>query len=875
MNKFVYSFNEGSKDMRSLLGGKGANLCEMTKLGLPVPKGFIVTTEACTDYFNNNKKVSKIIKDEILEKLTYLENVTKKKINDAKKPLLLSVRSGAKNSMPGMMDTILNVGLNDRLAIEMTKETNNKKFVYDSYRRLIMMYADVVCNLDKKEFEKILDSYKREHNYQNDIELNGDDWFCITEKYKKLYKKLANKEFPQDIKEQLLNATAAVFNSWNNDRAIYYRKMNNISDSDGTAVNVQEMVYGNLNDSSATGVGFSRNPSTGENEIYGEFMINAQGEDLVSGVRTPLSFKEFKKKMPKLYDEFCTYAKKLERHYKDMQDMEFTIMDNKLYLLQTRNGKRTPKAAIRIAVDLYNEGLISKNDAILRVNEKDIEKNLHETFKTKELKEAKVITKGLPASPGAGSGHIYFTSEEAIKANKNNEDVILIRLETSPEDITGMNVSNAVVTIHGGRTSHAAVVARGMGKCCVCGCNEIEIDEKNRTMYVNKKKYKEGDLISVDGVTGNIYEGKIATEIPKFDKYYEEFMKMVYSVKKLKIRANAETLNDVSQSLKFGAEGIGLSRTEHMFFEDNKLYYFRKMIIATTKEERIDALNEIKKIQIKDFEKIMKKLNGLPITVRYLDPPLHEFLPKTANELKKLSKELKCNEKSLERRVSELKEFNPMMGLRGCRLLIKYPEIIEMQTESLITAAINIEKKGIKTNLEIMIPLINDVEEFIFIKNIINKLANKLFKENNYKIRYKIGTMIELPRACVKAADIAMEADFFSFGTNDLTQMSYGFSRDDSSKFINTYIENGILQCSPFESLDISGVGELINIAVMKAKCIKPNIKLGICGEHGGDPKSVMFCHYIGLNYVSASPYRIPVAALAAAKAQIFSQNFL
>lgn len=875
MNKFVYSFSEGNKDMRSLLGGKGANLCEMTKLGLPVPKGFIVTTEACTEYYKNNKKISKSIKEEILEKLTYLENVTKKKINDPKKPLLLSVRSGAKNSMPGMMDTILNVGLNDRLAIEMEKETNNKKFVYDSYRRLIMMYADVVCNFDKKVFEKILASYKVEHNYQNDIELNGDDWFYITEEYKRLYKKLANKEFPQDIKEQLLNATAAVFNSWNNDRAIYYRKMNNISDSDGTAVNVQEMVYGNLNESSATGVGFSRNPSTGENEIYGEFMINAQGEDLVSGVRTPLSFNQFKKRMPKLYDEFCTYAKKLERHYKDMQDMEFTIMDNKLYLLQTRNGKRTPKAAIRIAVDLYNEGLISKNDAILRVNEKDIENNLHETFKAKELKEAKVITKGLPASPGAGSGHIYFSSEDAIKANKNNEDVILIRLETSPEDISGMNASNAIITIHGGRTSHAAVVARGMGKCCVCGCNEIEIDEKNKTMYVNKKKYKEGDLISVDGVTGNIYEGKISTEIPKFDKYYEEFMKMVYSVKRLKIRANAETLNDVSQSLKLGAEGIGLSRTEHMFFEDNKLYHFRKMIIATAKDERIEALNEIKKIQIKDFEKIMKKLNGLPITVRYLDPPLHEFLPKTPNELKKLSKELKCSEKTLERRISELKEFNPMMGLRGCRLLIKYPEIIEMQTESLITAAINTEKKAVKTNLEIMIPLINDVEEFIFIKNIINKVANKLFKENNYKVRYKVGTMIELPRACIKAADIAMEADFFSFGTNDLTQMCYGFSRDDSSKFINTYIEEKILPCSPFESLDISGVGELINIAVMKAKCIKPNIKLGICGEHGGDPKSVMFCHYIGLNYVSASPYRIPVAALAAAKAQIFSQYSL
>ena len=867
MTKFVYLFNEGNKDMRELLGGKGANLCEMTQIGMPVPKGFIITTEACTYYYKNNQKLRDSIIKEILSKLNVLENLTGKKINDNTKPLLFSVRSGARASMPGMMDTILNVGLNDELAEKMVENTGNKRFVYDCYRRLIMMYSDVVCEYDKNKFECILEEYKIKNNYKFDNELNGNDWFYITDEFKKLYKKLAKKEFPQTMEEQLLGAVSAVFRSWNNDRAIYYRKMNNIPDSWGTAVNVQEMVYGNLNEDSATGVAFSRNPSDGSDEIYGEFMVSAQGEDLVSGVRTPLSFDEFKKIMPTQYEEFCRYAKKLEKHYKDMQDMEFTIEDKKLYMLQTRNGKRTAKSAIRIAVDLYNEGLISKKDAILRVEEKDIENVLHMTFKENSLKNAKAITKGLPASPGAGSGHIYFTAEDAIKAHESGEDVILVRLETSPEDISGMNSSNAIVTVRGGRTSHAAVVARGMGKCCVCGCNDIEINEKNKTLTVAGFKYKEKDIISVDGTTGIIYEGELQTEMPKLDDYFKEFMKLVYSVKKLGVRTNAETIEDVRNAIKLGAEGIGLSRTEHMFFESEKLFNFRKMIIAETLEERIKALNNIKKLQIKDFEKIFKELNGLPLTVRYLDPPLHEFLPKTKNEIKLLSKELECTEKKLQKRIDDLKEFNPMMGLRGCRLLIKYPEIIKMQTESLITAAINVEKKGIQTNLEIMIPLISDVKELIYIKKYINEAANEILKKTEIKLKYNIGTMIELPRACIKADEIATEADFFSFGTNDLTQMSFGFSRDDASKFLNNYYDNNILETSPFESLDESGVGELVSIAVHKSKCVKPRIKLGICGEHGGDPKSVMFCHKLGLNYVSCSPYRVPVSALAAAKA--------
>ena len=869
MNKFVYLFNEGNKDMRELLGGKGANLCEMTKLGLPVPKGFIITTLACKNYYDNKKTIDNSIKEEILKKISVLESLTGKKINDPDKPLLVSVRSGARASMPGMMDTILNVGLNDTLAESLSKSTNNKKFVYDSYRRLIMMYSDVVCGIDKKNFEDILNKYKKKHNYIYDSDLNGDDFYYIVGEYKKLYYKFMNEEFPSKMEVQLMNAVKSVFNSWNNERAIYYREVNNIPDDWYTAVNVQEMVYGNLNNESATGVAFSRNPEDGDNSLYGEFMINAQGEDLVSGVRTPVNINKMKNTFPKCYNEFVSISKKLERHYKDMQDMEFTIENNKLYILQTRNGKRSAKSSIRIAVDLYKERIITKEEAISRVSESDIENSLHKCFKQTDLKAASIFSKGLGASPGAGSGKICFNRDKAIERSKNGESIILIREETSAEDIKAMAVSSAVVTLSGGRTSHAAVVARGMGVCCVCGCSDIKFNSKDNSITCNGIKLKENDVISVDGTTGNIYLGELTTVNASLDEYFKKFMELVYSVKTLKVRANAETISDIKTALKYNCEGIGLARTEHMFFESNKLLHFRKMILATSKDERIDALNSIKKIQIKDFEAILKLLNGLPLTVRYLDPPLHEFLPKTSEEVKEFSKVTGISVKKINDKIEEVKEFNPMMGLRGVRLLINYPEIIECQTESLLTAVNNVEKKGIKTNLEIMIPLVSDIKEFTYVKNIIKEVELKLNKKFNTKLKYKLGTMIELPRACVKADEIGLEADFFSFGTNDLTQMSYGFSRDDSSKFLNEYYNKNILSKSPFETLDQSGVGELISIAVNKSRCINPKIKLGVCGEHGGDKNSIEFFNELGLDYVSCSPYRLPVAALSAAKASI------
>ena len=866
MSKYVYLFSEGNKDMRELLGGKGANLCEMTKLGLPVPKGFIVTTEACKNYYDSKKKISDNIKDEILKKIHVLENLTGKKINDPKKPLLVSVRSGARASMPGMMDTILNVGLNDELAEHLSESTGNKKFVYDSYRRLIMMYSDVVCNIDKKIFEDILSKYKKKHGYIYDTDLNGDDFFFIVNEYKKVYFKEMKEEFPSTMESQLMNAVKSVFNSWNNERAIYYREINNIPDDWYTAVNVQEMVYGNLNNESATGVAFSRNPETGDNNLYGEFMINAQGEDLVSGVRTPVNINKMKNTFPKCYQEFLNISKKLERHYKDMQDMEFTIENNKLYILQTRNGKRSAKSAIRIAVDLVTEKIINKKEAISRVSESDIENSLHKCFKSTDLKAARIFSKGLGASPGAGSGKICFDRDKAIERSKNGENIILVREETSAEDIKAMAVSAAVITLTGGRTSHAAVVARGMGTCCVCGCSDIKYNSKDNSITANGIKLKENDVLSVDGTTGNIYLGELSTVNASLDDYFKKFMDIVYSVKRLGVRANAETINDIKTAIKYNCEGIGLARTEHMFFEKEKLLYFRKMILASTIDDRIDALNSIKKIQIKDFEAILKLLNGLPLTVRYLDPPLHEFLPKTSSEVKEFSKVTGISVSKINAKIDEVKEFNPMMGLRGVRLLINYPEIIECQTESLLTAIYNVEKKGIKTNLEIMIPLISDIKEFSYVKDIIKEVEVKLSKKFNTTLNYKIGTMIELPRACIKADEIAMEADFFSFGTNDLTQMSYGFSRDDSSKFLTEYYNKNILSKSPFETLDQSGVGELITIAVNKSKCVNSNIKLGICGEHGGDKDSIEFFNKLGLNYVSCSPYRIPVAALSAAK---------
>ena len=871
MTKYVYAFKEGNKDMRNLLGGKGANLAEMTGIGLPVPRGFTVTTEACIKYYDDGEDISNEIKKEILDHLEALESETGKKFGDMENPLLVSVRSGARASMPGMMDTVLNLGLNDEVAKGFAKATNNARFVYDSYRRFIQMFADVVKGFPKSSFERKFDVIKEEKGVEFDTELTAEDLMEVVEIYKDEYKNHAGVEFPQDPKEQLMEAVKAVFRSWNNDRAITYRRLNDIPSSWGTAVNVQEMVYGNRGDDCGTGVAFTRNPATGEKALFGEYLMNAQGEDVVAGIRTPQPIATLKGTMPECYDEFVKICGILEDHYKDMQDMEFTIENGKLFMLQTRNGKRTAQAALKIAVDLVNEGMISKEEALLKVEPKQLDQLLHPNFDQKALKEAKVVAQGLAASPGAATGKIYFTAEDVMEASKNGEsDILLVRLETSPEDIEGMNIAHGILTIRGGMTSHAAVVARGMGTCCVSGCGELVIDEEAKTVKTKDGKvYHEGDWMSLDGSTGNVYGEQIKTVAPEISGDFETFMGWADSVRRLKVRTNADTPRDAIQARKFGAEGIGLCRTEHMFFEEERIFNFRRMIAADTVEKREEALEKILPYQRKDFEGLFEAMEGDPVVIRYLDPPLHEFLPHTDEEIKPLAESLGMSFESLKERVESLKEFNPMMGHRGCRLAITYPEIARMQTRAVIEAAINVNKKGMNVTPEIMIPLVGDVNELKYVKKVVTDTADKVIADAGVKLEYHVGTMIEIPRAAVTADEIAKEAEFFSFGTNDLTQMTFGFSRDDAAKFLNEYYAKGIFENDPFAKLDQNGVGKLVEMAAKLGKQTRPDIHMGICGEHGGEPSSVEFCHRVGLDYVSCSPFRVPLARLAAAQAVV------
>lgn len=869
--KYVYMFTEGSKDMRNLLGGKGANLAEMTNIGLPVPRGFTVTTEACTKYYEDGEKLNSSIIEEIESKIKELEKITGKTMGDTKNPLLVSVRSGARASMPGMMDTVLNLGLNDEVAKGFSKVTNNPRFVYDSYRRFIQMFADVVMGFPKSSFERLFDKIKEEKNVEFDTELTADDLKEVIEIYKGEYRKHANADFPQDPKEQLIEAIKAVFRSWNNDRAITYRRLNDIPSEWGTAVNVQEMVYGNKGETSGTGVAFTRNPATGENKLYGEYLMNAQGEDVVAGIRTPNSIETLKEVMPECYEEFKKICKILEDHYRDMQDMEFTIEDGKLFMLQTRNGKRTAKAALKIAVDLVNEGMISKEEALLKIEPKQLDQLLHPNFDDASLKAAKVIATGLAASPGAATGKLCFTAEDVIKMHEAGEkDLILARLETSPEDIEGMNLAHGILTVRGGMTSHAAVVARGMGTCCVSGCGDIIVDEENKTLKLKDgTTFHEGDFISLDGSTGNVYGEQIKTVEPEISGNFETIMEWADATRKLKIRTNADTPRDALQARKFGAEGIGLCRTEHMFFEEERIFNFRRMITATTLEAREEALEKILPYQRDDFEGLFRAMDGYTVTIRFLDPPLHEFLPHTDEEIKPLAESLGMTFEALKNRVESLKEFNPMMGHRGCRLAITYPEIAKMQTRAVIEAAINVQNEGKTVIPEIMIPLVGTVKELKYVKNIVVETANEIIKEKGADLKYEVGTMIEIPRAALTADEIAEEAEFFSFGTNDLTQMTFGFSRDDATKFLGDYYKKKILEQDPFATIDQTGVGKLVAMAAELGRKTRPNIHLGICGEHGGDPKSIDFCHRVGLDYVSCSPFRVPVARLAAAQAAI------
>ena len=869
--KYVYMFTEGSKDMRNLLGGKGANLAEMTNIGLPVPRGFTVTTEACTKYYEDGEKLNSSIIEEIESKIKELEKITGKTMGDTKNPLLVSVRSGARASMPGMMDTVLNLGLNDAVAEGFSEVTNNPRFVYDSYRRFIQMFADVVMGFPKSSFERLFDKIKEEKNVEYDTELTADDLKEVIEIYKGEYRKHANADFPQDPKEQLIEAVKAVFRSWNNDRAITYRRLNDIPGEWGTAVNVQEMVYGNKGETSGTGVAFTRNPATGENKLYGEYLMNAQGEDVVAGIRTPKSIETLKEVMPECYEEFKKICKILEDHYRDMQDMEFTIEDGKLFMLQTRNGKRTAKAALKIAVDLVNEGMISKEEALLKIEPKQLDQLLHPNFDDASLKAAKVIATGLAASPGAATGKLCFTAEDVIKMHEAGEkDLILARLETSPEDIEGMNLAHGILTVRGGMTSHAAVVARGMGTCCVSGCGDIIVDEENKTLKLKDgTTFHEGDFISLDGSTGNVYGEQIKTVEPEISGNFETIMEWADATRKLKIRTNADTPRDALQARKFGAEGIGLCRTEHMFFEEERIFNFRRMITATTVEAREEALEKILPYQRDDFEGLFRAMDGYTVTIRFLDPPLHEFLPHTDEEIKPLAESLGMTFEALKNRVESLKEFNPMMGHRGCRLAITYPEIAKMQTRAVIEAAINVQNEGKTVIPEIMIPLVGTVKELKYVKNIVVETANEIIKEKGADLKYEVGTMIEIPRAALTADEIAEEAEFFSFGTNDLTQMTFGFSRDDATKFLGDYYKKKILEQDPFATIDQTGVGKLVAMAAELGRKTRPNIHLGICGEHGGDPKSIDFCHRVGLDYVSCSPFRVPVARLAAAQAAI------
>ena len=870
MTQYVYSFSEGNKDMRNLLGGKGANLAEMKSIGLPVPDGFTVTTEACNKYYEDGEKIADEVIEQIMTKLSNLEATSGKKMGDLENPLLVSVRSGARASMPGMMDTVLNLGLNDEVAKHFSEKINNPRFVYDSYRRFIQMFADVVKGYPKSSFERVLDEFKENKGVSFDTDLTADDMKEITNKFKSIYKELAGEEFPQDPKTQLIEAVTAVFRSWNNERAIIYRRMNDIPGSWGTAVNVQEMVYGNSGDKSGTGVAFTRNPATGENKLYGEYLINAQGEDVVAGIRTPQPISTLESVMPEVYDQFAKIAKTLENHYKDMQDMEFTIENGKLFMLQTRNGKRTAPAALKVAVDLVNEGMITKEEALLKVEPKQLDQLLHPMFDNDALKKATPIAKGLAASPGAGTGRIYFTASDVSAAKKRGEETLLVRLETSPEDIQGMNDANGILTVRGGMTSHAAVVARGMGRCCVSGCGELIIDEENKTLKTKDGKvFKEGDYLSIDGSTGNVYGEEIKTVEATISGDFETFMNWADSTRRLKVRTNADTPKDAIQARKFGAEGIGLCRTEHMFFETDRIFNFRRMILADSLEQREEALDKILPYQRGDFEKLFEAMEGDPVVIRYLDPPLHEFLPHTVEEMKPLAESLNMSLETIQNRIDALKEFNPMMGHRGCRLAITYPEIARMQTRAVIEAAINVNKKGMNVTPEIMIPLVGDVKELEYVKNIVAEVADEIIKENNVDLQYKVGTMIEIPRAALTADEIAKQAEFFSFGTNDLTQMTYGFSRDDAGKFLNDYYDKKIFESDPFAKLDQTGVGQLVEMAAIKGRKTRADIHLGICGEHGGDPSSVEFCHRVGLDYVSCSPFRVPIARLAAAQAAV------
>ena len=873
MAKWVYKFHEGSAAMRNLLGGKGCNLAEMTNLGMPIPQGFTVTTEACTENYNCGKQISQEIQDQIFEAITWLEGINGKKFGDTEDPLLVSVRSGARASMPGMMDTILNLGLNDVAVEGFAKKTGNPRFAYDSYRRFIQMYSDVVMEVPKSYFEKIIDEMKEAKGVHFDTDLTADDLKELAAKFKAVYKEAMNGEdFPQDPTEQLMGAVKAVFRSWDNPRAIVYRRMNDIPGDWGTAVNVQTMVFGNKGETSGTGVAFTRNPSTGAKGIYGEYLINAQGEDVVAGVRTPQPISKLAEDLPECYKEFMDLAMKLENHFRDMQDMEFTIEEGKLYFLQTRNGKRTAPAAIQIACDLVDEGMITPEEAVCRIEAKSLDQLLHPTFVPEALKAGEVIGSALPASPGAAAGKVYFTADEAKDAGKGGrgERVILVRLETSPEDIEGMHAAQGILTVRGGMTSHAAVVARGMGTCCVSGCGEIKIDEEAKVFELGGHTFHEGDYISLDGSTGKIYKGDIATQEATVSGNFERIMEWADQFRTLRVRTNADTPADTLNAVKLGAEGIGLCRTEHMFFDAERIPKIRKMILSETVAQREEALNELIPFQKGDFKAMYKALEGRPMTVRYLDPPLHEFVPTDPDDIKALADDMGMTVEDVKAKCAELHEFNPMMGHRGCRLAVTYPEIAKMQTRAVMEAAIEIKEEcGYDIVPEIMIPLVGEKKELKYVKDVVVEIAELVKKEKNSDIQYHIGTMIEIPRAALTADKVAEEADFFSFGTNDLTQMTFGFSRDDAGKFLDSYYKAKIYESDPFARLDQEGVGQLVKMAVEKGRSTKADLKCGICGEHGGDPSSVEFCHKIGLNYVSCSPFRVPIARLAAAQAAL------
>ncbi|MZQ75708.1 MAG: pyruvate, phosphate dikinase [Peptoclostridium sp.] len=869
MTKYVYSFSEGTKEMKSLLGGKGANLAEMSIIGLPVPPGFTITTQACTDYYKQNKELWSELLDEIKSKLAELEQTMGKKLGDKSNPLLVSVRSGAVFSMPGMMDTILNLGLNDESVEGIATAMNNPRLAYDSYRRFIQMFADVAMDVPKYKFEAILERTKEQKGYHYDTELSADDLKALVAEFKAVYKLEIGQDFPSDPFEQLLMAVRAVFNSWNNPRAITYRRLNDIPHDLGTAVNVQSMVFGNTGDKSGTGVAFTRNPSTGENKLFGEYLINAQGEDVVAGIRTPQSIDTLKDNMPAVYDEFIRITQLLEDHYKDMQDIEFTVEDEKLYILQTRNGKRTSQAAVNVAVDMVEEGRISKEEAVLRIEPERVNELLHPKFEDKALKAAHLLAKGLPASPGAAAGKVYFNAEDCVAANSKGERTLLVRLETSPEDIEGMVAAEGILTARGGMTSHAAVVARGMGKCCVAGCGSIRVDERAGFFKVGDITVKEGDYISLDGSTGSVYLGEVERVEPKLSGKFETLMTWVDGMRRLKVRTNADTPKDARLAVDFGAEGIGLCRTEHMFFEAERIPAVREMILAQSLEARMTALAKLLPMQREDFIGIFQAMGERAVTIRLLDPPLHEFLPREEKDIIELAKAMSIHVDDLKARVEELQEFNPMLGHRGCRLAVTYPEIYAMQAQAIIEGAIAVKKEGIDVKPEIMIPLIGSVKELAYVKSIVTEVADDIIAKSDVKLEYLVGTMIEIPRAAITADEIAKEAEFFSFGTNDLTQMGFGFSRDDANKFLGEYEEKGILEKDPFQVLDQAGIGKLVKMGCELGRSTNPHLHLGICGEHGGEPSSVEFCHRIGLDYVSCSPFRVPVARIAAAHAAL------